>query len=253
MSGNGFKKRKYSGKKYLRGGFKKARTGRLMYSGNVGTSRQGKKPNYGNRNPIAKWGRIYGGSLLPQNLRTTFSYHQTWADTTAAGFAQYAYRANSLYDPDLSGVGTKAIGVTAMGGIYNRYRVLSSKVHLTVINNDADDPIHIAIVPQKTSTALTVASKESVPAQPGCSWDIITNQTGKGTISNYCNVAALSGTGSANQETFTATFGNNPTTEVYYILYLWNESGNALNAEATIVITFDTICSDIDYANITGS
>lgn len=232
------------------GFYKSYRRGRY---GNLLLGRGGKGSAIGPfRTPIQSYARVYGGGLLPTNLNTTFSYHATWADTTAGGFAQYAYRANSVYDPDLSGTGTKAIGVTAMANLYNRYRVYKSVMKFTVVNNDTDDPVHICIVPQKTSTALTLANKESVPSQPGCVYDIVTNQAGKGTVTCYTIPSLVAGI-NRDADTLSATLANNPATETYFIIYIFNESGNALNCQGDISISYHTILSDIDYANITGA
>lgn len=41
------------------------------------------------------------------------------------GVAAYYYRANSVYDPNLTGTGTTSFGVTQLAQLYDRYRVLS--------------------------------------------------------------------------------------------------------------------------------
>ncbi len=48
----------------------------------------------------------------------------------AAGVGSYSYRLNSLYDPNFTGTGTTANGITQLAQLYDRYRVLSVKITL---------------------------------------------------------------------------------------------------------------------------
>lgn len=64
-------------------------------------------------------------------MRSKFTYSEyPIINNLLAGVASYVFRANSIYDPNFTGVGTTAYGVTQMAQLYDRYRVLRTKVKI---------------------------------------------------------------------------------------------------------------------------
>lgn len=58
-------------------------------------------------------------------------YADVWHLNTATGGAYYSvqsFRGNSIYDPDLTGVGGTPSGYTEWAALYNKYRVWGSKI-----------------------------------------------------------------------------------------------------------------------------
>lgn len=67
------------------------------------------------------------------------------------------WRLNSLFDPDETGVGHQPYGRDQMAGLYNRYKVLSADVTLTVLNRSGTVPtIFAAMLTAPTDTAILV-------------------------------------------------------------------------------------------------
>lgn len=65
---------------------------------------------------------------FPRSLKVKLRYVQTFTlNPVAGGIAVQAFRANSLYDPDQTGVGHQPSNYDRLTDIYDRYTVLGSK------------------------------------------------------------------------------------------------------------------------------
>lgn len=70
----------------------------------------------------------FGG--FPTGMRTHLRYNELVSINPAAGatLASYVFRANSIYDPNRTGIGHQPLGRDIWAGIYNHYVVISSKI-----------------------------------------------------------------------------------------------------------------------------
>lgn len=59
------------------------------------------------------------------------------AITSAVGYGKYTFRANSVYDPDFSGVGHQPMFHDEMAAQYTHYTVLSSYIRITIAAENA--------------------------------------------------------------------------------------------------------------------
>lgn len=78
--------------------------------------------------------------FLPRTTTRVLTYATTFSMDAAAGsYAQYAFRLNSLYDPDLTGTGHQPFGFDEMMAYYQRYTVIGAKVSCSFdYRTDAD-------------------------------------------------------------------------------------------------------------------
>jgi len=75
---------------------------------------------------VRAYGRVQQNAMnfLPPWLEAPMRYADKFNLTIAAGgFADYILRANSIFDPDRTGVGHAPLGYSQLAGVYNRYRV----------------------------------------------------------------------------------------------------------------------------------
>jgi hypothetical protein len=72
---------------------------------------------------------------FPDRFKTkqVFGYYQILAPA-AGNRASYSFRGNSVYDPDFTGAGSTAFTYTQLSALYNRYRVISSKITIEAFN-----------------------------------------------------------------------------------------------------------------------
>lgn len=61
----------------------------------------------------------------------------TLATETTTGFGQYSFRANSIYDPDYTGVGHQPMGHDTLELLYGRYTVVGSAITVRLTNRNS--------------------------------------------------------------------------------------------------------------------
>lgn len=88
-------------------------------------------------------------------LRYASVHDLTWGSVTE--YSDYVFRANSLYDPDLTGGGHQPRGFDQYMSMYDHYTVVGSKITVTFSNESdtsASNPIVCAIALTDNSTPI---------------------------------------------------------------------------------------------------
>ncbi len=98
---------------------------------------------------------LFRSGALPNTTRTVLDYSQFVTVTAAQQVTgKYTFRANSIFDPDLTGVGHQPKFRDQMAVYYNRYRVLACSISVgdVFISNTANTPVMaIGVVPSLRS------------------------------------------------------------------------------------------------------
>lgn len=89
------------------------------------------------------------GTIVPDRLRTSLSYHEVIQSNPGALTGGYLYNLNSLYDPNRTGTGHQPMGYDQLVALYNRYRVHGCAYELTVSN--LNTPVRFTIAPHNGS------------------------------------------------------------------------------------------------------
>jgi hypothetical protein len=77
----------------------------------------------------------YPGLLWPDRFETKMRYQVTFQLTGASGATvTRIFRLNSLYDPDYTGVGVTAYGLSQLSALYSKYLVTRTHVKMDVNN-----------------------------------------------------------------------------------------------------------------------
>jgi len=72
----------------------------------------------------------------------------------ALNYALQVFRGNSIFDPDLTGVGHQPLGHDQWANFYEYYRVLGSSIVVDFATQDTADSVLCVIVPSEESTVL---------------------------------------------------------------------------------------------------
>lgn len=91
---------------------------------------------------------------FPERFYTKLVYHEPvlTVNPGVGGTADsYVFRANDLYDPNLTGVGHQPSGFDQIMNQYNNFVVLGSKIKVTAYNDDTTYPSLLAIDAKNTS------------------------------------------------------------------------------------------------------
>lgn len=174
----------------------------------VGSARKKTLPSYMLSNTLVTPDRVY------TKLKTVIG--ETISSTTAPGVV--LYRGNSPYDPKYAVGGLSACGFAQWASLYNRYRVIGSKITVSFRDNQISEDWNVGYVIPKVTTTLdtnfTLASCEPYAKVKY----IPTKAAGYScTISAYMSVKKMFGLvrGSYDRD-FTSSVSGNPTREFYW-------------------------------------
>lgn len=161
----------------------------------------------------------------------------------------FVFRANSIFDPNLTGTGHQPMGHDQMAALYQRYSVLGSKLHATIYLNTN------GATNENTSTAVGVhLSKESgtiytvyrnyIEANKG-SWALLTKNrdvkelTSTFSAKKYFDVQDVKDNGTQH-----AGVGANPVREAFYKIFAQTVTSDNSTVYATVVIDYIVQFSD---------
>lgn len=186
-----------------------------------------------------------GPSFMPMSFNTQFDYNDTWVDTTALGFVDYAYRANSLYDPDTAVGGNVPLGFGQMSNIYKTYLVTSCDVRLEVVNASAD-PLFAALTFDQVSTAYSSSNQEAILGYPYSKHAIVKKENGRTTvIVNNLDLRKLFGVTDLDSIGFQSLYNTNPSIIGFLHISLYNKAGTTLSATVNLKMRYHATLSEL--------
>lgn len=184
--------------------------------------------------------------LVPLVFRTHFSFVESWDNTTAApGFYDWVLRGNSIYDPDFALSADSAYGLAAMASLYLNYKVLSSQVTVTVVNNSDADPVNVSIIPSRFSASFDVGNKDGIMVHPRAKKCTVSKLSGGKTISHSASSCSMFNVSDLDSVNFSSEFTTNPASCWYWHVVTWNNAGNASDCEMLLSISYLTDISGI--------
>lgn len=114
-----------------------------------------RKPGKIRRNRATVMRVIGRGAISDRTIcRLRYSTFVNLPTTTPVSIVSYLFRGNSLYDPDLSGVGTQPIGHDQYSVFYQKYVVKGCSIKVTAIP-DPSSPTFVAVTAKNTATSIT--------------------------------------------------------------------------------------------------
>lgn len=114
---------------------------------------------------------LRGPRVVPDQMFVKMTYRDLFTQLESLGqFGTKIYRANSIFDPDQSGVGGQPLGRDQWSNFYSRYQVMGSKITVScqpTVNHGGNS--NIALAPTDTTTAINgVAQLMEQPYSKGC-------------------------------------------------------------------------------------
>jgi hypothetical protein len=101
--------------------------------------------------------------IVPDQTVTTLIYHTSMNLSSLAGFSEYLFNLNSVFDPDRTGVGHQPGGFDQWAAFYGKYRVWSCKSIVTFSNSSV---IGQAVITAATNSA-TAFTNIDAPIEQG--------------------------------------------------------------------------------------
>jgi len=174
---------------------------------------------------------------FPDKMVTRLRYCDTYAISGAVGaIGNQIMRMNSVFDPDLSGVGHQPMWFDQYASIYGRYRVLGSKIKATfsVANAPANalasnfGPVLVGIQTQ-TSPSLLAGNTSALMETANDNWTMLCDKAGgnnaKSLTATYSPVRDLGVDGG--DDTIAASVTTNPSQQFYAHVYKVDQNGSS--------------------------
>jgi hypothetical protein len=165
-----------------------------------------------------------------------------------ATYAQYTFRGNSLFDPDYTGTGHQPRYFDQWSAFYQKYKVLSSSIRVSVSNYSATGGVICVIVPH--TDILTLTSYSSAAEQPRMKrteqLPVSTRMGALNTIRHGITTQAVCGLSSAqvSSEDWSATVGSNPLQVWYWNLGFFGAASNNVSVSFDVELEFVALLYD---------
>lgn len=163
-------------------------------------------------------------------------------DLSSTGGAENAFRLNSLFDPDFTGVGTQPVGFDQWSGLYNRYRVHSCKVHVEFISSGTTLGAICGVSIRRDSTVSN--QYQDLVGEPYTVWTGVGSaQAGPGCIHTGASVREIYGIGNSSfmDEDYSASISGSPSRIVYGHVWAntWTQTAEAVAMRAAVHLIYD--------------
>lgn len=201
----------------------------------------GRKRTYSKKRKVEEKKVAYNPytGIVPSTRKVSLRY-VTFVDLVDAvsGYTTQVMRANSVFDPDQSGIGHQPRGFDQMTSLYDHYRVLKSTITVWGCQRQATQPTMISVAPTQSSTQVGPGLAE----YPGAK-SMMLSEGGSGpsvrSLSSTVNIAKFDGDpGAKVDDNLAAAVGTNPVDEQFWQICAWNPS-TGITVDARIVIIVD--------------
>lgn len=125
--------------------------------------------NNNNNSRKANYTRIkqLGGVSDHQRVNLKYTMMTALTNVVTTGAFSYLFRANSVFDPDLTGTGGQPVNFDDYAGLYSYYRVWGSSIKVHIMpTTSGTEPTMWAVGPAHSTTAVSSANMMDFCAQP---------------------------------------------------------------------------------------
>lgn len=189
---------------------------------------------------VNKTSAISRNFLYRDSVVGKLNYQDYYTYNVPGGISIQQYRGNSVYDPDATGVGGQPTMFDQLAGLYNKYIVYASKIHVRVINTD-NVPVRVVLIP--TLNGTTFSSVGAAIDFPSSKYRLLSPSGSGGdkcSIVHYAKSANISNIKDIMDESsdLGAAVTNNPSKPWYWQLYFQNDDGGNLVLTYQVKITY---------------
>lgn len=196
--------------------------------------KKGKKVKFGSTVP----NQMYSQSF-PREMKVTMKYFEIRSFTTTASIANdKMYNLNSIFDPDYSSTGHQPQGYDQWSSFYNRYRVDTCKVTVSIIEASADGLVATIL----GSNSTVAINDTSVAAESPLSITKTFTRTGPSVklvkIFNLADLNGVTRTVYNSDDRYAAPFGSDPSEKLMLHTVVTNPALNAIVVNMSIQLEY---------------
>lgn len=184
---------------------------------------------------------------FPNTIITKLRYCDYYTMTSTAGSVYYQVMlANSIFDPDVTGVGHQPMYRDTYAGIYDHYTVLGSKITVHFTNTSSTGTVIAGVRGDDDGTGSTTLTT-IMEGNNGTWVQLGQNGSGQDTKTVTCTFEPLADFGvDAKDDGFSSTaVGSNPTEGFYYHIFAANTVAGTSTILASIEIEYTVKFSEL--------
>lgn len=188
------------------------------------------KRRYKNNKPSLRSMNITTG--IPDRYMMKMKYSTTVEMTGIGGVTgTHIFRGNSIYDPDLSGIGGQPLGHDQWANFYREYTVNGSKMDVKILNLNTTASNSTTIVTVNPSEVAMSGGINaiSLPEYPYVRYKLLPAASGGNlpkTIVNYISTKKIFGIKDVLDEDYSALMSTNPARQWFWNINATNIQGN---------------------------
>ncbi len=187
-------------------------------------------------------------NIVPDSHIVRLRYVETFQlNPGAAGQAStHIFRANSIFDPNLTGVGHQPLGHDQWAVFYDHYNVIGSKITAKFISNgdDFSGPAHVGVLLKDDTT--TIIDPVNIMEQSNSRYKVMTsaNATQLATVQGFYSPKKFFAIKdiSDNRSILGAAFGSNPVEDAYFHVYAGPLNSGIDTTAFNCIITIEYLC-----------
>jgi len=173
------------------------------------------------------------------------TYGYTWLNATAIpGFYDWVIRGNSIYDPDVSLGGDSCYGTDQVAACWQLYKVIGSRIKMTVVNLDATNPVNVILIPNCSSASYAAAQQDGLLNHPRAKNVMVDRYDGAKKLSSTMTTVQAFAVKDVDDVGFSSAFNANPSHLWYWHIISYNNAGVASNCEMRMEVWYDTILTE---------
>lgn len=178
---------------------------------------------------------------FPDCLRTTLTYSDVIAINPASAVGQYTFRGNSVFDPDYTSAGHQPYYRDQLAAPYARYRVYSSKIHVSAVNEQVATALQVTIIPSSDVITFTGSTYplEYPYARPLRMLGVGGIMTAAGTHSMSTQELLGLRPREVLDQDYSASIGSQPSSEWYWLIVAQDLSAENIQTSMQVRITYD--------------
>jgi hypothetical protein len=162
------------------------------------------------------------------------------------GFVSYQFRANSIYDPDLTGIGHQPRGRDQLALLYEKYCVIGSKITVRFSSRDNLYGIIVAL-DQSNDTAVPYLSFVDIMEQHTAFTKVLGKEASSSTLfRKYSAKKWFTGVKPLSDASLVTVYGGNPSRQVFWTLYAGTLAGGLDSGSVEAVVTIDYIVASLE-------
>lgn len=185
---------------------------------------------------------------VPDVLRTKLKYCDQYLIQSATfAFGAQIMSGNSVYDPDVSGVGHQPMGYDQWSQFYKKYRVYASSIRVQFYSDQtaAAGLTNVWILPTPEEPSAVTYGIASLSENPYAKTGALVPYVGKGTVllKNYMTTNKMYGEKLINENEYEGLTGNLGTGSDPINKWFWSVggetvTGDVLKIRATVTMTY---------------